>query len=450
MTSPIKDTVRVSITNDTLRLAERGFGTTLIIGQVNHLTDRTKLYTDPAELLADGYSSTGEIYLKSLALMGQARTPVSFMIGRKVANSNAKQQITLSATPTGGTFTLILGTEETSAISYDADAAAIKAALEALTAITEVTVTRASLTSIVIEFTGADAAKAFATIECDDAYFTPSITAAVTVLQYGSAVETIAECYQAIKDSNDSFYVTLLTTDISDADALSLAAVIETETRFLLKMSFDATVTAATYNETTPADFPSNVKKLGYHKTATVYSDTAANYIDAGIVGLQLTKVPGSSTFMYKNLTGVAPATLTTQQRANLRSKNCNFYETQGGRAIFKDGVCASGEWIDIVMGIAYLTTRMSEVVYGGLSVLEKVDYDGDGLSIVESLMVTALINYGVNNKFISQESIVITLPDLSTVPAADKANRILKNVKFKATLKGAIHIVEIDGSLSV
>lgn len=452
MAAPIKDTVRVNITNDTLRLAEKGFGTTLLITGYSHMEDRCKVYSEPAEMLADGFLTTDEAYKKALVLMGQARTPLHFMVGRYLQAVNAKQVIKFSDTPASGTFKLGVGKNMTGDIAYDATTSAIQTALQNLTEITSVTVVRPNLATIEVEFTGTDGKKAWELLTTDVTSLGPSLTAVVEHEVYGSAKEDILDCWNAIKNENDDFYSVITTSDVTDTDALDLAEVVETDVKFFMYLTHEDDVVNSSYNESAPADLPSKLKNLSLTKTAVVYSSSSVvgKYIDAAIIGLQLTKVPGSSTFMYKNLVNTSPATLTTQQRNNLRSKNCNFYESQGGRAIFKDGKVGSGEWIDIIIGIDYLSTRMSEVVYGGISIVEKVDFDENGGMIIESLIFTALVNYGVNNNFIIDESIVIIIPDVTTIPAQEKADRILKNVKFRAKLKGAIHIVEIDGSLSV
>jgi len=56
---------------------------------------------------------------------------VSSLVPKTVVQ-NEQQTITVTGTPTGGTFTLKFGEQETAAIAYDATAAAVLAALEAL------------------------------------------------------------------------------------------------------------------------------------------------------------------------------------------------------------------------------------------------------------------------------------------------------------------------------
>ena len=182
--------VDVQITSSTQGVSRSGFGTPIILGEVSGFSDRTKSYSGISEIASD-FSSTSEVYLKAAAIFSQTPRPKTIKVGRKLADVNAKQQVVFDATATAGTFTLTLGTETTSAIAYDADAATIKTAIEALTAVTAVTVTvLVASKSLTIEFTGADASTSFSTFTAGVGSLTSVTSATITVLQYGSSVET--------------------------------------------------------------------------------------------------------------------------------------------------------------------------------------------------------------------------------------------------------------------
>ncbi|MHC4763293.1 MAG: flagellar hook-basal body complex protein, partial [Planctomycetota bacterium] len=102
--------------------------------------------TDVALMVIDNTNLTG-------GTMGAAETKQ----GTKAINE--KQTVTITGTPTGGTFTLDLGTGTPASVAWDANAAAVKAALVTLDGITtnDVDVTGGALpgTPVVIEFIGA-------------------------------------------------------------------------------------------------------------------------------------------------------------------------------------------------------------------------------------------------------------------------------------------------------
>jgi uncharacterized phage protein gp47/JayE len=73
-----------------------------------------------------------------------------------VAGQNAIQEVSFAASPASGNFRLVFGQEQTALIAWDANAADIKAALEALNSIDEVDVTGNFSAGFTIEFVGDD------------------------------------------------------------------------------------------------------------------------------------------------------------------------------------------------------------------------------------------------------------------------------------------------------
>jgi hypothetical protein len=79
-----------------------------------------------------------------------------------------------------------------------------------------------------------------------------------------------------------------------------------------------------------------------------------------------------------------------------------------------------------------------------------KVPYTNAGITAIEGEIRRSLTE-GVTNDFIATEpAFTVTTPNVSDVSQADKANRVLRNVTFQATLSGAIHVVEINGVVSI
>lgn len=101
------------------------------------------------------------------------------------AGTNEVQTVTVTGTPTGGTFTLTYSGQTTAAIAYNANAAAVDAALEALSNIDagEVTVTGGPGpgTPWVVTFTGDLQGTNVAEMTADDALLTGGTTPAVAV-----------------------------------------------------------------------------------------------------------------------------------------------------------------------------------------------------------------------------------------------------------------------------
>ena len=99
--------------------------------------------TDSALSIYDG--TTGK-------LLGEAQAKSDL-----VAGTNEIQTITFATVPGEGSFVLDYESAQSSAIQWNDDAAAVKAAIEVIPAIDEVTVTGNFSTGFTIEFTGTSA-----------------------------------------------------------------------------------------------------------------------------------------------------------------------------------------------------------------------------------------------------------------------------------------------------
>jgi hypothetical protein len=189
----------------------------------------------------------------------------------------------------------------------------------------------------------------------------------------------------------------------------------------------------------------------GYIRTFVMYhQDAATDYPEAAWFGRVLPLEPGSETWKFKTLNSISYSNLTTTQSRNALNKKANTYEFVAGVGITANGTVAQGEYIDIIRGVDWLTARIQEYVFSALVNTPKVPYTDAGIAVIQA-QVKRVLQLGVNNNFLAADpEPECTVPLAADVPPADKANRILKNVKFNATLAGAIHAVEIRGTVSV
>lgn len=188
-----------------------------------------------------------------------------------------------------------------------------------------------------------------------------------------------------------------------------------------------------------------------YSRTFLMYhQDSAFDYPEAAWMGRVLPLVPGSETWSYKTLNNVSYSDLTTTQSNTAHNKNTNTYEFVGGVGITYPGKVASGEWIDVIRGIDWLTARIKEAVFSLFVNNPKVPYTDAGIASIQAAVMSVL-NTGVANGLLTNDPApIVRVPLARDVPSVDKNNRILKNVTFEATLQGAIHQVVIRGTISV
>jgi hypothetical protein len=114
---------------------------------------------------------------------------------RAAITGNESQQITITGGPTGGTFTLTFAGQTTAGIAYNASAATVQAALEALGAIEvgDVTCTGGPLPSIAVnvEFTGNFVELDMATMTADSAGLTGGSSPTVVISTPSPSSDTL-------------------------------------------------------------------------------------------------------------------------------------------------------------------------------------------------------------------------------------------------------------------
>lgn len=254
--------------------------------------------------------------------------------------------------------------------------------------------------------------------------------------------------YNAIKDINNDFYGVVILSKV-EADILAVATAVEADEK-LFGVSTDAD-TAITSNDTT-----SIMKKLFDLKrlcTFVMYSKgqegSENDKIEAGLMGLMLSKPAGSATWAYKTISGVTANNLNTQARSIIEAKNGNYYINVAQVSKTYNGKTAGGEWIDVISGLAWLKNNLKISVFNAISTIDKVPYTNDGIAIIESA-VRGVLQQSVDRGILDAEGIIVTVPDIRNIPQTTRAQRILPDVKFEARLAGAIHIVNVSGTVSV
>jgi hypothetical protein len=259
----------------------------------------------------------------------------------------------------------------------------------------------------------------------------------------------------AIQTVDDDWYGVVLTyptgTGRDSADQKLGMAWVETQ-RKLLIIADDDPDTLIDPGSTSLANFAA---AQNYARTCVMYNglaDGSVNdpYAEAGVFGTFVTRDPGSYTVMFKTVAGIAVDALTVTQSLAARGKNALVYEAIGGVDILREGKVAEGEYIDVIVFVDWLQARMTEDIYQDLVNLPKVPFTNEGIGVVET-RVKERLQKGVDvGGLTSDTPFVVTVPLSADVDVADKGNRILKDVDFSATLAGAIHAVEVNGTVSL
>jgi len=178
------------------------------------------------------------------------------------------------------------------------------------------------------------------------------------------------------------------------------------------------------------------------------------DYLDAAITGRMAPTDPGSATWKFKSLNGVASSTYKNTEVNTLLDANVNTYVTTMGVTMTNEGKETSGGFLDIQRGKDWLAARIEEAIFFLLYNSEKVSYDDPGIAQVVSKL-KGVLKRGVRQDVIATntEGIglwTISAPSRSEIADNDIANRLLPDINFTAKVAGAVHNVEVEGVLQV
>jgi hypothetical protein len=500
--------VSVQITRETTVPTQAGFGTCLLLGTSNVIPVNTiRSYASVAEV-ADDFTSSDPEYGFALAFFGQALKPTTLKMAQAVPVAGAfvlKQDtaVTISVTINGATVTAAsLGALATAIEALPSVASASVVASDYLlvtmnvgypAVVTDLTAGTGDIELYQGNLSAWNFGAAFATsasLDIDGETITSAtsyadlltnILASIAVsvvdgfvsgniiylvngeatpnvltdglvnsVATGSALNltthTMADILSALNDVDTDFYA-VASISITEPNVLSIAGWVEANERLFATRSANVAFLAAP--DVTSIGY--QLSQLGYDRTFAIYHSLAASqYIDGAILGRQLPEDPGTVDWDLIRLAAVTPDALTSGQVTAIASTDSNYFRTIAGANYFRQGSVASGEWIDIIRGTDWLKARMQERVFTTLANAKKVPYTNRGIGQIEA-DVRAQLQDGVDVGFLASEpAFTVSVPDALTVSAADKANRILRNVTFVATYAGAIHRVEIQGTIGL
>lgn len=391
--------------------------------------------TGLAAMVADGFAVTGAAYLKASAICAQSPRTDKFKVYKKAVKTTISKTVTVTKTTPGFKQTLEIGVGGAfTPISYTNGAS-------------ETTTTIATALELLIEaVAGIDSSAAAAVITvtpvtAGDPIYIRNVTRFLTI-DDASADPGIATDLAAAAGEDPDFFGFVIDGH-GGAEIAAAAAWADSNSRMFLGCSQDTDIVTAG-----SADVASVIKSATRNFAAVFFSRDPASAPEAALMARQFSRDPGSSSWHMKPITGTIVDNLTATELGLARGKNAITFVSIKGLNRTLDGKAGSGRFLDITHGVEWLKARIGERVYGVEANAEKIDYTDDGIAQIEA-EVRAQLADAEGRKFIAA-GWTVTVPKASNVSTADKGNRLLKDVKFNATLAGAIHKVQIDGTVKV
>lgn len=431
----LAEIVNVQISIDNAAVQRASFGTMMFLGLHKAFAETNRTYSTVQGLLDDGFAATSQEVAVATAVFSQAVTPTQLIIGRRQTDTNV---ISVGTVADNTNYTVTIdGTPYTFDSGVAATNITIAAGLTALIDPADPTVDVTNNLDGTFDLNPTVASTAYAV----------STTANLTQAPDVAGADTLTATISAIRQTNDVWYALTAHSHVV-ADVLEVAGVIETLKKIYLYSSSDADILT-----TAGTDIFTQLAALSYARTAGLYDpDADSAFPEAAWLGVMLPKDPGSATWAFKTLVGQDADPLTQTESTNARAitKNGNTYELIGGVSITRYGTVHEGEFLDVIRGVDWLESRMTERIFGKLVSVDKIPYTDSGVASIEAEVRAQLLEAIDQGVIAEDPSFVVVAPKVANVPPGDKIARRLPAITFSATLEGAIHAITVTGTVSV
>lgn len=447
--------VNVQISLNTTGISTEGFSTLLCVGPHMYGLTRVSTYTDPNQMIEDGFSADDALYRMVSDAFAQTPSPAQVKVGRQQVDgftlmvgqlgATSTYTLTVSNTLSDGT---IRKKEYTYTNSSGSESDILKGILQAITSDSDAVLTdneeqaaEETLTELHLEAKNPGTA------------FSVKVTSNLQIAM-DDITETIAVSMAKIVTSDSDFYGVALASRV-DEDILAMAEWAEANE----KLFGTATAADGAKNSEITNDIGSQLQAKNYYRTFWFYHALAATeYPECAIMARCFSINPGGETWANKQLSSITTDSLSETEALAVQGKNGNTFEPFRNISITQNGKVAAGEWIDVIRFRDWLAEEIKVNVFNLLINRDKVPYTDAGIAAIESQIRAALTlgqtrggiaptEYDENGN--QNLGFTISVPLSSSISPNQKALRILNDVKFTARLAGAIHVVNITGNLT-
>ena len=443
MATTLSRIVRVSISVIATGLAIVGFGTPLILSHTAAWAERTRTYTNMTEVAADWGATTPE-YKAAEKMFSQERRTPKIKIGRAANKPTQRFEYRVLVVANSKEYSIIFN-----GVSYTVTSVAMGATNDTivaqLVAAVGAAATAAGFTATAAGAAGTQYVQILGNAAGNWASAGVSDRIAISLRQT-HADPGIAADLTAIELQDGDWYA-LYTLYNSPAVITAAAGWIETRNRLYLADTVDTEVATTVFTGAT--DIGKVTYDAQWRGTAVFWHYDGGQFAGAALLGVCLPFTPGQETWAYKTLVGVTASELTPTESVNIRAKRANWYEyiVNLPKTFFGTVPNTDVAYIDVTRILHWTIARMQEAVAAIIVSVPKLPYTQSGIDKIQSAMKAVLMQGTRNGAFTDDHT--VTVPRIEDVPSGDKLARILNNCTFSATLQGAIHEVEIVGTLT-
>jgi hypothetical protein len=444
--SNIDNFVQVTITKETATVSRVGFGTPATLTYHTVFPERARVYGSLQEMIDDGFTTSSREYKMANAAFSQNPRVQQIVIGRR---DNAPLR-DVKLTPVSPVLASTVYDIEINGEVMDYTSDSSPTAAEITAGITtsvnggsQNVLATDNLTDVDIESADSPGGTSTAGVP-----FVISFDPDLWTFDDATADPGLAADITAMRTANDDWYG-LASDALGGAEISVIAAAIEAIPKIYAADTQDSDVLGSG-----STDIMSTLQTAAYDRTFPMYHPNAGNDGDQpGIawLGEELPRDPGSSTWKFKTLKGVATYELTTSEQSNLEGKNGNHYQTTAGFNVTSEGKMSGGEWIDVTVFLDWLTARIKEAAFAAFAANPKIPYTDLGIQTLGST-TKEVLEEGARRGGLDpagEVPLAVDLPRAADASSADKQAREL-TYDFAGTLSGAIHKAFIRGRVTV
>ena len=191
-------------------------------------------------------------------------------------------------------------------------------------------------------------------------------------------------------------------------------------------------------------------------RTVLFYCDGTDEYPvpSAALVGATAGLSAGSFTYKNMILKGLKPQALTDAEINAIHEKGGLTFVTKAGDNVTSEGKVAGGEYIDIIDSKDYVISQLEYRTQKLLNSSLKIPYDNTGIALLQSVCEDVLRD-AYNNGIIATDEEGAPAYNVSyaikeAMSEEDRAARKYIGGSFSFTLAGAVHLVEVNGTIEI
>lgn len=209
-----------------------------------------------------------------------------------------------------------------------------------------------------------------------------------------------------------------------------------------------------------PSQFIASVRSLPKSDRAVaVYharNEADGNYLEAALVGWVGGRYPATVAWFHSKITGISENPIPYTDLVALEDANIiSWWKTPVGIWVTSCGKTIGGEWADITVAIDFLEARIKERVWSLLVDHDRIPYTQEGIdmlahAVLAELHYLARQPYGIIAVDTRGNPLCRVYPPVrEEIDPLEVRNRRIPDLRFEATVAGAVKTVVVNGILT-